>query len=262
MSGPAPLRRLFRRALDEASFLFGERRCLSCAKVFVPQSHAQATKECAERLFCHSCRLAIARREKGLCPHCGEPAAWPELPVAPCGRCLQQRPPWRTFACHALHEGLLRGLLIRLKFKEDIALAHGLGQLLASHPALESVSLDAIVPVPLHRERLAERGFNQALELARPLAKRLRLPLAPELLHRSRATKPQTGASRATRMQSMKNAFSGSPAACGKRLLLVDDTVTTGATLDASARALLESGAAAVDVAVVSRTPRYYASRK
>lgn len=242
------------RCLRGLGALFAERRCLACSRVF----ESGPDKDNPAGLFCPACRHALRRREKGFCPRCGEAAAWPNLPPAPCGRCFASPPPWQGFLCQGMHEGLLRTLLIRLKFKEEVPLAHALGLLLAAHPALSALSPDAVVPMPLHRARLVFRGFNQAMELARPLARRLGAPLQPGLLVRTRATAPQTGKDRKARMQGMKDAFAGSPAARGKRILLLDDTLTTGATMAEAARALLKAGAARVDVAVVSRAPRHF----
>lgn len=117
---------------------------------------------------------------------------------------------------------------------------------------------DAIVPVPLHSTRLRERGFNQCQELARPLSDALGVPLVPDLLLRQHPTRHQVGLSEAERIANLKSAFLSLPEVRGKRILLVDDTYTTGTTLRRAALALLDphAGAAAVDVAVVARTPR------
>lgn len=229
--------------------LAGERRCPACAAVY-------ETREQARDLFCPDCSALLPRREKGYCPDCGEPAAWPELPLIPCLRCLEQPPLWSGFFFHSLHQGLLQRLLLSLKFHGHVSLAHPLGCLLARHPDLADVHVDCVVPVPLHKSRLARRGYNQALELARPLAVRLQRPCRPNLLTRVRATPPQTGGSLAVRQQNTWGAFAGSPDALGKRILLLDDTVTTGSTLRAATAALLEAGASSVRVAAVSRTAR------
>ena len=226
-----------------------ERRCPACAAVYV-------IRERDEGMFCPACIAVLARREKGYCSGCGEPSAWPELPLAPCLRCLGNPPPWNAFFFHGLHQGLLQHLLLKLKFHGQVVLAHPLGRLLARHPGLAGLEADCVVPVPLHTGRLARRGYNQALELARPLAAKLGIACKPELLERIRATVPQTGASLAVRTRNTWGAFSGSPGVRGKRILLLDDIVTTGSTLRAAAAALLEAGAAGISVAAVSRTAR------
>ena len=147
-------------------------------------------------------------------------------------------------------------MLLKLKFHGQVALAHPLGRLLALHPDLADLAADCVVPVPLHPGRLARRGYNQALELARPLAGRLGLPCEARLLERTRATPPQAGASLAARKQNTWGAFSASSGVRGVKILLLDDIVTTGSTLAAATAALLEAGAAGVSVAAVSRTAR------
>lgn len=234
--------------------LASERRCPACASVY-------AFGDQKETLFCPECSLALTRREKGHCPDCGEPAAWPDLPLAPCLRCLEHPPPWDKFLFHGLHQGLLRQLLLGLKFHGQVALAHSLGRLLAGHPDLAGLSVDCVVPVPLHMHRLARRGYNQALELAVPLAVRLKLPCEPRLLERVRATVSQTGTSLAARKQNTWGAFAATSGVRGARILLLDDTVTTGSTLAAATAALLDAGAGGVSVVAVSRTARWFRGR-
>ncbi len=255
----APAARALRRAFLLAA---RERRCLSCSAPFVPPEEFSGAPPSAALpaagVFCALCAVRLKRRVAGFCPHCGEPAAWPLLPPAPCGRCLVRRPPWSNLLFHGLHDGLLRLLLLRLKFASSLELAQGLGLLLAAHPGLEALGADVLAPVPLHSSRLEARGFNQALELARPLAKRLSLDSRPALLIRVRATPPQRGLSRRQRAGNLSYAFQASSAARGRHILLVDDIMTTGATLEAAAAALLDAGAAAVSVAVISRASLHF----
>ncbi len=231
-----------------------ERRCQACACVFRDADLSS--------LFCPACTSAMPRRMRGFCPDCGELAAWPTLPLCACARCLEDAPPWQEFFFHGPHEGLLRKLLISLKFQGRPLLGHALGSLLSRHPRLAALNAELLVPVPLHSARLASRGYNQAQEIARPLATRLRVPLKADILRRVRATAPQTGASRKARRNNTLNAFAASASVKGLHVLLVDDTLTTGATLAEAARALLHSGAARVSAAVVSRTPLQYAATK
>ncbi len=141
-----------------------------------------------------------------------------------------------------------------LKYHGDRSLAGPLAELLASHYPFGD---DAILcPVPLHATRLRARGFNQALLLARGLARRRGLALAPRLLARVRPTSEHAGLGAEARRNNVRDVFRvrPGPALAGRPVVLVDDVLTTGATADACARALLAAGASRVDVYTVGRT--------
>ncbi len=143
-------------------------------------------------------------------------------------------------------------MVIGIKFARRLAWARALGELLAEEiPAADS---DLVVPVPLHPARLAVRGFNQAQEIALPVARRLALPLSPEAARRWRATRPQSTLSAAERQLNAAGAFRVNRAAIeGRRVLLVDDVVTTGATAASLASAVSAAGAVEVTLAAVAR---------
>jgi ComF family protein len=149
----------------------------------------------------------------------------------------------------ASYGGALAQALHRLKYCGRVDVAPQLGDLLAR--AAHGARFDLVVPVPLHPIRLAERGFNQAALLARPLVQGR---FAPEVLARARPTPQQTRLARAERAKNMSGAFRGRVDRLrGARVLLVDDVVTTGATLAACRAALLDAGAAEVSALVVAR---------
>ncbi len=148
----------------------------------------------------------------------------------------------------------LAAALHRYKYGRDTTLAPALAELLSDHCPL-SVNHDVIVPVPLHIRRLRWRGFNQALLLAKPLAKRFGVPLDPFILRRTRATPPQVSLGEADRRRNIAGAFAVRiPGLVRDRsALLVDDVYTTGATVNECARALRRAGARRVDVLVLAR---------
>lgn len=185
---------------------------------------------------------------------CGNLTATPDEDPALCGDCLTDSRPWDRFIFHGAYHGLLRELILRFKQRHELPLGRLLGGFLADHPALGG-PYDAIVPVPLHPSRLRERGFNQSVELAEPLAKRLGAPVLRRALVRRARTRRQAGLGRAERGDNVRDVFDADSRVQGLRLLLVDDVATTCASLENTAKTLLSRGAASVSVAVAARTP-------
>jgi ComF family protein len=159
----------------------------------------------------------------------------------------------RSFASH---EGKLRALVQRLKYDGYRPLARPLARFLA-HAAeqLSEQSFDIVVPVPLHRKRERQRGFNQAEILAKELARLRKIPLGSRDCMRVRDTPPQTGLRAAERRKNVAGAFAvpHPERVQGKRVLLIDDVLTTGATASACAQALRKAGAKGVWVATLAR---------
>lgn len=226
-----------------------ESRCAACAAP-VP---SQALNNPFGVTICPACAASLARRSAGYCTRCGNLSASPCAPPAPCGDCLATPRPWERFFFHGAYRGLLRDLILRFKSGHELALGNLLGRLLAAHPEIAG-PYDAIVPMPLHPRRLRERGFNQALEAALPLAAKCGAPAAPRLLTRTGYTHPQAGLSLKERKANVRGLFTAE-SAVGMRLLLVDDIATTCASLESAANTLLRAGASSVDVAVIARTP-------
>lgn len=207
------------------------------------------------RDLCRACRDALPWIASA-CPRC----ALPLPPGAPrgarCGRCLRRpRSPVAGAVAPFRYAHPVDRLLIALKFGARLEVARLLGGLLAGTVAARGVRLpELVVPVPLHPARLAARGFNQATELARPLAGGLGLPLATDLCVRLRDTPAQRTLDARARRRNLRDAFAVRGCA-PRRVALVDDVVTTGSTCAALARALLAAGAREVQVWSVARTP-------
>lgn len=142
-------------------------------------------------------------------------------------------------------------LVHALKYGHQLALAAWFGRQLAK--SIGEPEADYIVPLPLHPERLKERGFNQAAEIARTMGSMCNLPVHHEILHRPHATAPQAGLPLDKRSANVRGAFECRKDLSAHRILLVDDVMTSGTTLDEAARTLKLHGASRVEVAVVAR---------
>lgn len=171
-----------------------------------------------------------------------------------CATCATFPPSYDYARSAAVYEGGLRDALHAFKFGGRRALAGPLGDL-AFEQCVGSLpgGIDALIPVPLGRERERERGFNQATLLAQRIGRRLAVPTRVGWLVRTRATRPQSDLSAAERRANVRGAFRAGEPVAGRHALLVDDILTTGATLDACARALSAAGACRVGVLTVAR---------
>lgn len=203
--------------------------------------------------LCPGCESTLPRLLQA-CPRCAIAYDHPDV-VGTCGEC-QRRPPAqdRTVALYR-YAPPVDHFIRALKFHRELGLARLLGERLAVRLAEASTRPDLLVPVPLHAARLRERGYNQALEIARVVARRLAIPLDAHLLVRTRATAPQSDLPIAGRRKNVKGAFAvrGKNCLAGQHVALLDDVMTTGNTVHAAARALRKAGAREVDVWVVAR---------
>lgn len=202
----------------------------------------------SDQLLCPACRDGLPVLPKECCPLC----ALPTPAAAICGACLK-RPP-RFDASHAVYryEFPIDALIHALKYGHRLASADFLADALLN--AALGLSPELIVPVPLAPSRLAERGFNQAVELARPLARHWQVPLETRGVTRAIDTLPQASLPWKERAKNIRHAFSCGIDLSGKSVLVVDDVMTTGATLDELAGTLKACGAARVENLVLART--------
>jgi ComF family protein len=204
--------------------------------------------------WCSACDAALPYLNTARCPLC----ALPTLAGAVCGHCLRQPPHFTGTVAAFAYAFPLDQLLQAYKFGEQLQLAHALAERLAQRIELRP---DCIIPMPLHSARLRERGFNQSLLLAHHLACKLDIPVLPNACQRVRNTTPQSSLSWRERGKNIRNAFACSAAVAGKHVAVVDDVMTTGASLNELARALKRAGASEVSNWVVARTLPHTARR-
>lgn len=231
-----------------------DRRCSGCGNVVLAKAVIGPVSNC----LCEECTRKLSALKSGFCKSCALPFAEGSTSLGPCQACLLKKPEWRTIYFLGLYQGLLKDLVLDLKYHSGLFVGPLLGQLLADkvNEQLETANYDAIIPVPIHLKRLKERGFNQSLELARPIAKVINAPLRADWFVRVKHTIPQEQLSQKERQKTVIGVFSASPEFKGLHVLLVDDVMTTGTTIKECTRILLKAGAASVDVAVIARTGR------
>jgi len=193
-------------------------------------------------LLCAACIAELPALPRS-CPRC----ALPSPAAALCGSCLNHPPHFDATLALWRYEFPCDGLVQALKYRARLALAGFFARSLASRTIPES---DLIVPMPLHPRRLAERGFNQALEIARHLGR----PIAPRGVLRVKHTPPQTELPYEERAKNVRGAFLCKLDLSGASVAVLDDVMTTGATLNELARALKRAGAARVENLVIART--------
>lgn len=209
---------------------------------------------------CDAC-VKVGAPERPRCTRCALPLPLPD-PTSntgnPCPACRLQLPPWRCAYAAVDYTQPWSTLVADLKFHGTPGLAVWMAARMAQVPgvALAIHEAHAVLPVPLSSERLRERGYNQSERLAHALAgPRKRI----DWLQRVRSTDPQTGQARPARLSNLSGAFALAPRALdavrGSALLVVDDVMTTGATLSVVSQVLIDAGAASVDVLVFARTP-------
>lgn len=226
-----------------------------------------------QRSRCLLCLMPGRYESRHLCEACHADLPWLgdacEVCALPmpgagqiCGECQARRPAFAQVVTPFSYGFPLDALIPAFKHHGQLAYGRLLARLLSEAVRFHydehgQAMPDCVIAMPLHRQRLAERGFNQAEELARPIARALAIPLRSGLLKRSRATKPQQGlAARARRSNLIGAFYCPTPrAVAGLHVALVDDVVTTGSTVEEASRTLLSAGAASVSIWCAARTP-------
>jgi len=206
--------------------------------------------------FCPACFSDIRFVAPPLCPCCGIPMAGAGADHL-CGDCLVSRPPYAMARAVARYESVLLDAIHVFKYKGKITTGEILGKMMADHiyPGFSIADYSLIVPVPLHPKRLRERGFNQAVILAREISKRFSIPLDFLTLRRHVFTEPQVKLGKDRRRENIRGAFAvkNGKKVEGQRIILVDDVYTTGSTVKECAGALMKHGVAEVAVLTLAR---------
>ncbi|MBV9575689.1 MAG: ComF family protein [Gammaproteobacteria bacterium] len=218
--------------------------CILCGLSLHAQSSAY---------FCRACLQNLPILPQA-CRQCAQ--FLPAMQATPipliCGMCLQHSPPFEATYALFPYAPPISNLIIQLKFHHQLSHANALGELLVQkiiHDWYQTKPLpDLIIPVPLHHLRLRERGFNQALEIAKPAAKALHIPIDAFGLKRSKSTAVQSHLKAKAREQNVAQAFVATRDYTSLSVCLVDDVITTGQTITACAKVLKQAGAKTIDV--------------
>jgi len=216
----------------------------------LPQACVLCTAHSGDALLCTSCRVDMPRAGNA-CPRC----ALPSVESVACGACLKQPPPYATTIAAWRYAFPADRLLQAFKYGAQLALCDTFARAVVDAVAMQHAVLpDRIAAVPLAAARQRQRGFNHAQEIARVVSSLTGLPLFTGL-RRIRDSPPQAGLSRVARAQNVRRAFACAATIEGSTVAIIDDVMTTGATLAAAAVALHEAGAGRVDAWIVARTP-------
>lgn len=205
--------------------------------------------------WCGTCQSKVHILSEPICKICGLPLE----KAGVCGACQEHPPAFSVLRAWAVFDPPIRQALHTLKYRRNL----GLGEALARQMQVWAKNLnwdaDLLIPMPLSRLRFQERGYNQVGLVARPLALWLGWRYRPQALSRTRHTRSQVGLTAAERRENVRDAFTADPGlVAGKRVVLMDDVATTGATLDAAARTLLQAGASDVRALAIARAlPRH-----
>jgi len=218
-------------------------RCIFCHKTV-----NQAVEICPE------CYNNLPHNES-CCLRCALPLPEELNHSVICGRCIKQAPAFDYAHSLFRYENSVVGLVHQLKFGEKISHARSVGELMWQKLCQTGESPDCLLPVSLHDLRLRQRGFNQSIEISRVLAKKSAIPVEYDAVVRHRRTPAQTGLDAKQRKKNIRGAFSVLKRFDHRHVLIVDDVMTTGATVNELARILKKHGVARVGVLTIARAP-------
>ena len=205
--------------------------------------------------FCPCCYQNVILMPEPQCTKCGDKLD--TLSGSLCKRCIQFQPLFTEVRSSALYQGGLQSAIHSLKYKGDLGLGESLAAFLLDEIKEQSWKIDLVTCVPLDKQRYKERGYNQSEHLSRPLAHQMGKPFYPQAIRRNRRTRSQVGLSIYERKHNVDRAFTGDrKIVSGKSVLIVDDVITTGATLSSCASALVIADAENVYGITLARAER------
>ncbi len=227
-------------------FLFNNSSCVLCG-----DSVTDAIS------LCKPCKNDLPLLENA-CQQCGLPLNDAAVDNSTCGQCIQQPPDIDYTLCLYHYQMPVDFLITELKYNQQLSHAKILGQCLLARLKKENIKEipDFILPVPLHKQRLVKRGFNQSLEIARPIAKYFDIPIDLKTIRRNRQTLAQANLNITERKKNIRGCFElklKDGALTGKHIVIIDDVVTTGSTINELAKLLKKAGAEKVGVWSIAR---------
>lgn len=208
-----------------------------------------AASDSGHLAICQDCLQDMPWQQPSVCPQCALPAYGNRL----CGDCLKSQPAFDITRALFHYDYPVDTILQRYKYQQTLHIAKTFS-LLMEEAFASANPFDRIIPMPLHPKRLAERGFNQSLEIAKLLARKLQIPLDTSACSRIKFSPPQASLPLKTRIKNMRGAFQCHTSLTGQRVILLDDVMTTGASLHELASTVKTAGASHVECWVVART--------
>ena len=235
-------------------------RCLLCQKTIISRSEILDHENIE---ICHKCITALPYNEI-CCDRCAVPLVIEGDGPVYCGRCIKKPPAFDYVYSPLCYEDDVMRLVHQLKFNKKITFSRTLSEMMlkcwvskteekSSDGVIEK--LDCLMPVPLHKTRMRLRGFNQSIELSRVISKKLNVPIECNTVNRRRSTESQTGLNITQRRKNIKGAFEVVKKISANYVLIIDDVMTTGSTVDELARVLKKEGVKQVGVLCLARAP-------
>jgi ComF family protein len=220
-------------------------------QILLPQQCVLCGASAGDIALCAACEADLPWLTSACCPVCALPSGTGDV----CGACLKDPPAFDATLALLEYRFPVDAVLQRYKYSGFLAVAELAGSLLTQGIS-DATRPDILIPMPLHPFRLKERGFNQAMEIARVVAGKLDIPLDLKACSRTRPTKPQAGLPLTERKKNLRGVFACHAPLEGKHVALLDDVMTTGASLNELAKTVKDAGAARVECWVVARTLR------